>query len=258
MNQNVTNRRPRRTLRFSVTALFVILSLFGVLFASVSQRFQYAKRQTLVVELVSNGVGRHKTSDNLVGYSYEYDSGGKWIRNAQSHWPEFIIRRAGKDFLHSVESLEVIDSAYDAEELKQIGRLSDLRELCLIGCDLTSEDMEHLKELRKLTYLDVLLNRIGDDGLQYVRNMKQLKHLDVQYQEIGCGITDEGLKHLGSLEQLEYLGLSGNAITDAGIEAIGRLRNLKQLVLLSTQVTREGEAKLKRLLPECKVGIARD
>ena len=40
------------------------------------------------------------------------------------------------------------------------------------------------------------------------------------------GITDAGLKHLGTMTRLRYLGLRGNPITDPGISHLTALTNL--------------------------------
>jgi hypothetical protein len=42
-------------------------------------------------------------------------------------------------------------------------------------------------------------------------------------------------------------------VTDAGLEHLKSLASLKELELWDTQVTKEGLAKLKAALPNCKI-----
>jgi hypothetical protein len=61
------------------------------------------------------------------------------------------------------------------------------------------------------------------------------------------------LKLLAGLEQLEWLELDGTRISDASLGVLARLKQLEFLSLGDTQVTREGVAKLKKELTNCKI-----
>jgi hypothetical protein len=69
-------------------------------------------------------------------------------------------------------------------------------------------------------------------------------------------ITDDGLGHLATLTNLEYLRLDGTEVTDAGLAQLKPLTKLKQLTLHRTYVTVAGVAKFRQDLPNLKwVGI---
>jgi hypothetical protein len=69
----------------------------------------------------------------------------------------------------------------------------------------------------------------------------------------GSPITDEGLRHLQRVRDLEILWLDSTPITDAGLLHLASISTLKQIQLTGSKVTDEGVAKLQRSLPNCHV-----
>ncbi|MEP6619742.1 MAG: hypothetical protein ABJE47_10510 [bacterium] len=59
-------------------------------------------------------------------------------------------------------------------------------------------------------------------------------------------LTDEGLRHLARLPQLQHLDLSGTAITDRGLEVLQELSELQTIALTMTHVTDAGVRHLER------------
>lgn len=69
-----------------------------------------------------------------------------------------------------------------------------------------------------------------------------------------CGITDNKLAYLKGVTTLVELDLSDNeGITDAGIEHLLTCENLRELNLRGTKVTDAGVEKLQQALPECQI-----
>jgi len=66
-------------------------------------------------------------------------------------------------------------------------------------------------------------------------------------------ITDEGLKELAKLQQLEELYMYRTQITDAGLKEIAKLQKLESLSVIGTKVTEAGVAELKKALPNCLI-----
>ena len=62
-------------------------------------------------------------------------------------------------------------------------------------------------------------------------------------------ITDEGLKDVAKLQQLEWLILIDTKITDAGLKDVAKLQNLIAFGLFRTKITKAGVAELKKALP---------
>jgi Leucine-rich repeat (LRR) protein len=69
----------------------------------------------------------------------------------------------------------------------------------------------------------------------------------------GNQITDDGLRHLSNLPELDFLDLRRNNITDAGLVHLEKLPKLKQVILIGTQVTPAGVNKLQKKLPHTKI-----
>jgi hypothetical protein len=68
-------------------------------------------------------------------------------------------------------------------------------------------------------------------------------------------LTDDGLKYVSSLSDVQLVWISGVPITDAGLR---RLRGLKKLVrvrLFHTNVTPAGVAELQKALPTCEIEL---
>jgi Leucine-rich repeat (LRR) protein len=104
--------------------------------------------------------------------------------------------------------------------------LSNLKRLSLDWCDVTDEELEHLKGLAKLQTLDLAVNTY---------------------------ITDAGLVHLKGLTGLQTLDLRLTKITDAGLVHLKGMIKLQKLNLAFTKVTGAGVADLQKALPNCDI-----
>ena len=66
-------------------------------------------------------------------------------------------------------------------------------------------------------------------------------------------ITDEGIKEVAKLQQLEWLFLEKTQITDKGLKEVAKLQKLTILNLYDTKTTKAGVAELKKALPNCNI-----
>lgn len=66
-------------------------------------------------------------------------------------------------------------------------------------------------------------------------------------------VTDDGLRLLSRIRNVESVYLHSVPITDAGLQNLESLRSLKRLDLFYTNVTEEGVARFKQSVPGCKV-----
>lgn len=161
-----------------------------------------------------------------------------------------------------------------------LGKLSNLRRLNLRGTKVADDGMEHLKGLEKLTRLDLSesmvgngglehlkslavedLNlwgtRVGDAGMKHVAEMAGLKRLnldDVGVPAENVALTDEGVKLLAGLDNLEWMHLGKTQVSDEGLDALLSLQRLNSLVLHSCpNVTDEGVARLQKARPNLAI-----
>jgi hypothetical protein len=89
-------------------------------------------------------------------------------------------------------------------------------------------------KLRYLNLWDIPTSDIGLRGL--ARKYPRLEGINLS----GTRVTDQTLREIGQLHQLQFLDLQNTRITDAGLSHIGRLKNLKQLCLIETDVVGPG------------------
>lgn len=151
---------------------------------------------------------------------------------------------------------------------KALGKAEGLRELTLDRVDAVTDTA--LLGLLDLPLETLVLNscvNVTDKGLQVIGKMKTLKRLSLSasggmFLPPGMEgenakkmrITNEGLKHLGGLENLVDLNLSGQAINDAGLEHLKPLKALRLLVVHEVRgITESGEAALREAIPEIRV-----
>ena len=66
-------------------------------------------------------------------------------------------------------------------------------------------------------------------------------------------ISDESLKSIAQLPELQHLDLANTAITDEGLAHLEGLSQLQSLDVTSTEVTAEGIAALQHALPDCSI-----
>ena len=79
------------------------------------------------------------------------------------------------------------------------------------------------------------------------KEISTLTHLTTLRLDGSQQLTDEGVRWLAALPNLEHLDLQGTSVSDAGVAALGRLSSLKSLSLAWTSVGDDGVAALNTL-----------
>ncbi|HEX7379673.1 MAG TPA: hypothetical protein VF278_21295 [Pirellulales bacterium] len=132
----------------------------------------------------------------------------------------------------------------------------------------------HLRQLRKLRWLDVSRECLSDAGIEAVAslgtldvlslagasdgdlarlsNLKRLRCLEL----LDAKVTDDGLASLAELPRLERLRLSGIYVTGAGFARLSQLSRLWQLDLHGCGLENDGLAGLENLRALCSLNIA--
>ena len=120
--------------------------------------------------------------------------------------------------------------------LESLRNLSGLRDLYLSYCPLTDAGIAQLAGMQ-LRLLEVRGARIGDEGMKSIGTLTNLETLGLNGVE---GISDVGLVHLQDLKKLRLLDLNTCAlVTDEGLKPLEQL-HLTTLYLQRTQVTDKG------------------
>ena len=92
-------------------------------------------------------------------------------------------------------------------------------------------------------------NSIHGTGFENYHNATELHWLDLS----GCPITNEGLRAIVQIPRLLHLSLNHTPVDNSAIELMQKIKSLKGLGLNGTKITKEGVAKLRELLPECRI-----
>jgi RNA polymerase sigma factor (sigma-70 family) len=106
----------------------------------------------------------------------------------------------------------------------------------------TDDDLKKLPHVPFPFGLNLKYTQVTDDGLKELKDLKQLNWL-----EFPTEVTDAGLKELKDLKQLIVLYLWQTQVTDAGLKELKNFKLLAGLNLDHTKVTDAGLKELKGL-----------
>ena len=165
--------------------------------------------------------------------------------------------------LQQLEALDIANAPVTDNGLDSLMTLINLKELSLGRRRESDNEVEVLRLLPTLTYLnlsgptdaerpDSNYRRAGDSGpmrADLVRAIAELK--DLRVLKLGySNITSDGLRILGSLQQVERLGLEGcPRIGDQAVAELANWKSLKYVDLQETKVTEKGVEALRKAKP---------
>ncbi|MCA9077043.1 MAG: redoxin domain-containing protein [Planctomycetaceae bacterium] len=133
------------------------------------------------------------------------------------------LRSIGK--MTSLEMLSLTRMKWTDAGLVHLANLKSLEEINLTHPGTPGRGFDTVMALPKLRYITAG-TMFTDEHLARLGKAKILTALDLSQCE---GVTDEGLKYLANVPNLEYLGLFKTNITDAGVKHLKPLKSLKRL-----------------------------
>jgi hypothetical protein len=135
--------------------------------------------------------------------------------------------------LTSLEDLYVWDSIGVSDVgVRNLKALVNLKNLHLDRTSVTDQGLQSLTGLKRMEHLVLDNHAFGDRGLSAVEGMRSLKWLSVGGNYlIPSSITDDGLKAVAGLKDLEMIDLNHANVTDRGLEHLAGLRKLRSLSL---------------------------
>jgi hypothetical protein len=109
--------------------------------------------------------------------------------------------------------------------------------------DLTGVGLENFANCKELTSLNLSWTGVTDEGLDHIKHLKQLRSLDLPPYGMASRLpserfwsdphperfSDQGLKHIGEMKDLEWLWFAGSGVTDAGLAHLTSLKRLSHL-----------------------------
>ena len=124
----------------------------------------------------------------------------------------------------------------------------NLQSLDLSGSFIQNEDLALIHN-PKLSFLSVANTIINSDGIAYIGRLSQLRSLNM---EGTCSfnslkITDEGMKTIGTMENLRELHLWNTKIAAVDLNSFQSLKSLTALTLAGTEIGNEGVRYISKL-----------
>ena len=188
----------------------------------------------------------HEAHWSLSRANWRYGGGTAVTLGARSPWTRANIKDADLLILRRLHQVETVDFS-GSVSLSDVG-------------------LKTISEFPRLKTLHLGKRKIGnwysgpditDVGISELARLQSLRELSLD----GHRLTDESLKTIEKMHDLQYLDVSDTSITDAGLEHLYNLKNLKTLYLEMNNLTPAAVAKLQSALPGCttlEAGINRD
>lgn len=194
------------------------------------------------------------------------------LRNCRKVTKDGIAATADKK---SLRVLKIGGGTINDEILAVVAGMGNLTSLSLDNCDISDQGVEQLHTLGLTDLTIYQAASVTDQGLSSLRYFDGLRSLTLRDIPATCAalallpnpdemrtlnvaqsaITDEQVKFLQAMIRLERLILNETNVTDACIDDLAKLKNLKYLEATQTQLSPEGVAKLRSVLPECKIRV---
>jgi hypothetical protein len=145
-----------------------------------------------------------------------------------------------------------IDRPPDAAELARLLEARNLRTLEFPRpSHITDAQMSAVGRLTRLTSLKIR-GPITDNGLRQILDLAQLEQLDLCLTRI----TEHGLAELRALPNLKRLMLTGTPLSDDGLRLLPTFPKLEYVNVMLTRITDEGAAEAQRSRPGLKIDRA--
>jgi internalin A len=254
----------RRRLRFTVGALMVVIAVFAVWMA---RRVSEARAQRDAVAAVQKFGG-------WVHYDYEFVNTPVKVAQGNELWmppwgkltpgrspraPIWLRRMFGDEYFREITHVSLFVDIAKGEAyasplnvgpadlvLEKLAVQSGIKTLQLGGKQATDHGLEHVGRMLGLEELILFPARqVTDAGVAHLRGLKHLKKILIDQSRM----TDEGLRTLAELPELEHLKLYRHGFSDAGLAHLKRATKLKTLLIGSgtSGVTDAGLASLQGL-----------
>ena len=162
-------------------------------------------------------------------------------------------------------------NGFTEDDLRNIAKLKNLRELHVGGGSITDTSLVHLKNLNRLVLLSLASSNVSDVGLCNLEGLSRMETLDLSGTEVGndglshleclshletlrlfgTKVGNEGLRHLARLKRLEWLDLARTKVDDDAVPTLAELKSLERLDLTGTGITSVGYWELCQAIPRC-------
>ncbi|GIW97542.1 MAG: hypothetical protein KatS3mg111_0875 [Pirellulaceae bacterium] len=153
--------------------------------------------------------------------------------------------------LGTLRKLRLAQTSVSATGLAQLTSL-ELQELDLSECSQVDDRaMGPVGQLSTLKRLNLWRDPITDEGVKALAGLTQLEWLNLDNTQI----TDHALVYLQGMQHLHFLHLGSTAVSDAGMPQLYGLKELQDLKVTRTAVTEQGVAGVEAAIPGIRVQL---
>ena len=162
------------------------------------------------------------------------------------------INDDGMEIVASFPRLQMLSLARTRvtdEGLSHLENSHALERLYLGGSRVNGSGLGALKALPRLRWLSFQGSNVDDQLLDHVVELPNLQVLTLDHTQI----SDKSITKLTKLKRLSQVSVTNTQVSDAAIEDLGKIKTLRTLNLHGSKVTQAGYARLKKLLPKCRI-----
>ena len=141
-----------------------------------------------------------------------------------------------KDPQGSIIEVDLRGKTIDNELLDRMVQLPRLRSLILAATKLVDEQLIPVGRISTLENLDLRDCPVTDKGMSHLTGLSKLKSLRLSGKSGACTVGDEGMKHVGTLSALKVLAADNLWISEDGLKSLTNLKNLQELYLAETTI----------------------
>ena len=230
--------------RFSVSSLFVLVTLVAILLGWVRYEFARTHRETHALQSLEQAIG-----DGQMNVYY-----GHRFRSDDKHYKlPFVPQRSRKmeellgiDPFRTVKRIAIyaVGNTFEYERNPE----GDFNVKVTYVSGLKDDDVDLLLNFRQLDFLMLEGSPIGDAGAKKLQRLALLNELNVA----GSKVTHDGVSFLSKLPNLTRLNLSNTEINDSALAALEGAR-LEWLCVEKTNLSKTAIEDFKRARPDCTV-----
>lgn len=129
-------------------------------------------------------------------------------------------------------------------DLQRLGTFADVERLDLSHTRITDLGFLHLKQLRKVTSVNLYYaEQLGDGACAVMKAWPRLRELNMR----GTKVTDTGVAHLAGHAELSRIDVGFALFTDNGVEQFTTMPKLRSIAMGGNKMTDVGLGPLKRV-----------
>jgi hypothetical protein len=227
--------------QFILRSLLVATVAVAIPFSWLAVEMKKAREQREVVEIIIQAGGHVWFQDDkprfVEFWRAPYRSPATMLSG-----PSWLRRWIGDDCFRYVAQVDFGDQSpvrISDESLEQVvphlERLSTMETLCLDSTNITGTGLVHLEKLTNVKNIMIDNSRLPltDEGLKQLCQLQNLETLNLRNTEV----TDEGLSHLRNLTHLRCFFVYSRKVTRKGLSILVSLPSLREAILGDANIT---------------------